>query len=451
MGKGKTVKRNCAPEVTVVQSETPQRNVIPSSCPSFFTRCFKKNHRRRREVVNKPYPEEPETREIYDYIVEKLVIKRVPISLFAMSHDTYDTETKSEDCGCEKNTSTKVGQSTKSVYSIAPAANSLFYIAGKSEPSTSGFTSNGKMLRFTPNENDQLESYNDNAIIRQNLTKKLDKFTALHPNLKESERVPKDPCPLNTASKSRRSLAEEISEISSTTKIETSGSSNITKDTSTNEATNKNNVKFNGPSGSSSVSRNQEIPTRDKPETTETSSNRSRNENISCFPFGRRYFESRNHEVNDPDDTAIKNTNYTIAPVQVHYNSPNLMNIRKSIKKNLPIEKSSSNLDHSIVNTSTENQEIENPKTCDSCETSERPEISNDQKADNLAGTTLRWKIIIKHHPPENPKKIDKKEQIGSTMLPTPNKIPPYSVVGMQKYSFEKSKIDQDSRQKRKK
>lgn len=462
MGKGKNLKQNCASEVTIARGDTRRRNLTTSGCcRSFLSCCFKRN---RRQIISKQFTEDIDTPEYYDYIVEKLVIKRVPISLFAMSHDTYGKEKEPEDCDCERNKSPKVSQSTKNIYSIAPATNSsVFYADENNEPGPSGFMNGAKILRFSPNDNDRLKSYNEKPIIHENAIQLLDRFTALHPNLKESERAPKDPCPLNTVTKSRRLLAEEISEISSTTKIETPNVSNINRDRLTNQSSNKGNSKLKDSVALSPAPQNPEIPTRDQLETAETP-NRTKNETTSCFPFGRRYFEAARVEIDETDtslsfaekspsgkeNTSTKNTNFTIAPVQIHCNSPNLLNLQKIIEEcSHSVDKPSANRSNLIDNKLSETPRIESPKKS---ETGEPSGIANDQKNDNLSGTTLRWKIIIKHHPPDNSKKVDKKEQIGFTTLPAPNKSPPHPVVdGVQTHSLGNSKIDRNLRHKRKK
>lgn len=85
-----------------------------------------------------------------------------------------------------------------------------------------------------------------------------------------------------------------------------------------------------------------EIPTRDK--SGDDRSNRQEAVNSSCFPFGWKLAESRVAEENDAarmegsvEDVGessgpLKNQNFTVAPVQVHYTSPNLENVRKIIQ-----------------------------------------------------------------------------------------------------------------------
>ena len=350
----------------------------------------------------------------YDYIVEKLVIKRVPIALFATPQDLYDYRIK-------KNAS-PISDSQRG-FSIDPPVNSSLFYTSSTAP-VSGFpkSSPSKSLRFTRNEAIFDESllpttsgYKEEVGRRFRDADILNKFTALHPNLKESERAPKDPCPLNV-SKSRRSLAEEISEIAATKE-----NSNSHYDRARNETVTADSA-YKAQPGPSNETATREIPTRDKTE--QTSSGRS-----SCFPFGWMTFDSReNHETKDNDnsrnDTDPANhsqgQNYTVAPVQVHYESPNMQSIRKIMKghqfgvekktinqKSLQNRKSRENLNDS---SSREKRKIskEKPKFV--------PEVS---KIDTVAAPTIRWKIIIKHHPPEIiPKTSDTAERIDVDSLP---------------------------------
>lgn len=156
----------------------------------------------------------------FDYIVEKLVVKRVPISLFATPYDVYEDGTGSRHPDRKP---LVVVSDPRTVYSIVPAVNSSLFYTSTNEPGVSGFPTkpSGKPLRLTRNEDvfgdDEPPSataggYRADMERRYREAESLNRFTALHPNLKESERPPKDPCPLNMT-KSRRSLAEEISEI----------------------------------------------------------------------------------------------------------------------------------------------------------------------------------------------------------------------------------------------
>ncbi|XP_015601985.1 uncharacterized protein LOC107270979 isoform X2 [Cephus cinctus] len=315
---------------------------------TIFSCCFRGLTKRKASIQDYD-PEE------CDYIVEKLVVKRVPIALFATPYDIYDRKRikkrESED-GFPPVRMTD----TKNIYRVIPDMKQPLYYAMNDthdKPSTSiHFAKSTDTLH-----EDAIYNYDKNLETeRQN--EYLNRFTALHPDLKECDRPPKDPCPLNLQSRNKRSLAEDISEIASTRigsprtdtrgnyKIDTkAGAVYVTVSDTSREL--------------SMLSVDEEFPTRDTPfSIRRNASNCSKIESVAllpCVSFSQKNsrehvnkFDLGNHssdsaksksrsDISSDDksqdyESPKGKENYVVAPVSVHYAPRQLESFSKSVE-----------------------------------------------------------------------------------------------------------------------
>lgn len=400
-------------------------NNVSARWTSILSCCW----RRKRE--RKPPLEEYNLNE-WDYIVEKFVVKRVPLALYATENDFREFIESRKDIqssyGPIAGPAVKE-TSDKQVYTTVPGAGStLYYFKNKGRRDLSDRPSN-KNLRFNRDEDmldeDAVQAGPSNYKDRNMLTSRkdeleneyLNQFSSLHPNLKDSERPPKDPHPLNQP-RSKRSLAEDISEIASSTK-KTPNVKNKKGKGRSSHGTNDYIQVNDTPRRTSAVLRDEEIPTRDKNLTKHTSSIGRKIGSASYLPYPKQQSKVPRAEspeikqirremvtqrglqnkilVNPIDRDFYPNSTLKAPQFKVHYVSP------EPHSSNKLTDLSSRNLDEDVTS-----QTKNHSKLSDSRKIANREEFvsdatsytSEDIKDANLAGTSLRWKIIIKHHQP---------------------------------------------------
>ncbi|XP_011140631.3 uncharacterized protein LOC105183901, partial [Harpegnathos saltator] len=130
----------------------------------------------------------------YDYIIEKLVVKRVPLALFAIRADLLDHRHGSDVTMTSEQTSRSASSSTF-------GKRSNFAVSTVAQGSTS---------MKTTTDSSVLSHRTRSSAWRKEI---LDKFSALYPDLKESERLSKDP--LNSP-QSKQSFTGNVSGTSRT-------------------------------------------------------------------------------------------------------------------------------------------------------------------------------------------------------------------------------------------
>lgn len=364
-----------------------------------------------------------------DYIVEKLVVKRVPLSLYATAEDYQEFIDEKN----QKETSQRppMGPNVipkemrdKQIYSVWPEIDSSFYfLKHKAREDFSNRPSN-KNLRFDRDEDmldeDAVQAGPSNykrhvsSRVRGNEMENafLDQFSALHPDLKESERPPKDPNPLNPP-RSKRSLAESISEIGSAKK---GPSAKFKKGRDKNKRGSNVYITVSDNSKEmSTVLGDEEIPTRDKYVAKHTTAATCREMcSTSCTSCPQKCSESRNDELEEGG----KNNRPIKSPHNRHKSLGKFVDRDSSTKpifkgpqliaRNVSPEYYSANklpelnrteIDSGFINQRTKFPDLSKPDN-DKSNTDVTSFISNELKNKNSSATTLRWKIIIKHHQP---------------------------------------------------
>ncbi|CAK9821387.1 hypothetical protein ANTRET_LOCUS124 [Anthophora retusa] len=130
----------------------------------------------------------------FDYVVEKLVVKRVPFVLFSVPRNTVYCTGKHR-----KNPSRSL-INVNTIYSPASDTQSLLYYSDKFDQNIPLFENPDKYLHLDANAN-ALNGRNKNHMLptdyHTRLIELMKTMSSLHPDLKEHERLPKDPCPLN--------------------------------------------------------------------------------------------------------------------------------------------------------------------------------------------------------------------------------------------------------------
>lgn len=166
------------------------------------TSCWKRFLKRRRTTIDFGFFAIDE----YDYVVEKLAIKYVQVSMFAT---TFDNDEYSRNNHQSQNTSTVLTvavQVSPTLPTNLPKAENLLKTPRKlrfSKQDGSGVGIRSETVK-KPSLAHSIGGTSPAAELMSSLT-------AFHPDLKESERPPKDPYSLNIT-KSQRSFAEELSE-----------------------------------------------------------------------------------------------------------------------------------------------------------------------------------------------------------------------------------------------
>lgn len=169
---------------------------IRENCFGSFFSCFKLS--RKKECMK--YFGDSEDQD-YGYIVEKLIIKRVPFASFGMPKNILEIETNSCEDNFLKQQVLTEGNTKHPNISGTP---SLLYYSDSLNQNTSVLNKRKQMNALLPDCNDRIAELMNTMI-------------SLHPDLKDSERPPKDPCPLNKSKQKSVSL-EDFTEITSSEK-----------------------------------------------------------------------------------------------------------------------------------------------------------------------------------------------------------------------------------------
>ncbi|XP_012340261.1 uncharacterized protein LOC105735055 [Apis florea] len=179
---------------TAISNSSRVSSNTKTKCCQLFLSCFKINRKKEslEDIMDDNVKE-------YDYIVEKLVVKRVPFVLFSMPKNVLENKINSE---TRNNSNEETPQSqTKltTMYSTASETQSLLYYSDRFDQNISLDISNKcshpDTNRALLNERNRKHTFSDNYHTR--ITELMNTLSSLHPNLKEEERPPKDPYPLN--------------------------------------------------------------------------------------------------------------------------------------------------------------------------------------------------------------------------------------------------------------
>ncbi|CAK9813355.1 hypothetical protein ANTPLA_LOCUS7808 [Anthophora plagiata] len=160
-----------------------------NNCFDLFRSCFQGIRRNEslEDIVEDDVKE-------FDYVVEKLVVKRVPFMLLSMPRNTVYCTGKPS-----KNPSRSL-MNVNTIYSPASDTQSLLYYSDKFDQNNPLFENPDKCSHFDGNENELNERYKNRMLpndYHTRLKELMKTMSSLHPDLKEHERLPKDPCPLN--------------------------------------------------------------------------------------------------------------------------------------------------------------------------------------------------------------------------------------------------------------
>nr|XP_012134763.1 PREDICTED: uncharacterized protein LOC105661788 isoform X2 [Megachile rotundata] len=163
---------------------------VKRKCYELFFSCFKNVHKREfNEDINHHFNK-------YDYIVEKLVVKRVPSIFLEISVSASETN--------DENFIKNIQPSLVKMNTVDPnksKSQPLIHSSKDSNDNTIPANVVNNSLKIDSNiiipnkSNNKLASpiNHDTSVIEL-----MNSLTSLHPDLKECERPPKDPCPLIT-------------------------------------------------------------------------------------------------------------------------------------------------------------------------------------------------------------------------------------------------------------
>ena len=323
---------------------------------SFFHCCFKK------ASTNKGNFEDDSSK--YDYIVEKLIIKRVPLSVFRTQYDIYNIENK---------------------------PNILTDTTLFSKDDKIKFQSLSTTLKTSSDSlNSNLQSTLHNPVSSVNSEfSKISQEVPLIQNIREKSSV------------LERSFNENESEISDV-QVQISNKTEAIE----NEYTSDSPDKIFSPRSFPCY----RLENVSSPSFNQTNL-KTHSENIKITRHLQQTKQLK-HRPQTPDRLrkVTLNTDFVVVPVEVHYESPNLRSIRKH---NREIEPTIFNRQQTLEERTLER---ESSYYKDESPTEESSTKSENYRGNEAAETTLKWKIIIKHQPKtsENKKQDSSLPSIGS-------------------------------------
>lgn len=193
-------------------SRTSFESDTKPSCLKLFSSCF----RVRRKKATAAVTVDHDAKE-FDYVVEKLVVQRVPFLIVSIQGTALSSE--NDPTGESSNTSKEIdsardnGNSSKEVsdcreslrkvnnmYSTVSETQSLLYCSDRLNLNMIPLDIPNKSLpsdikATVLNERNRKRTLPDDYHSR--IIELMNTMSSLHPDLKENERPPKDPCPLN--------------------------------------------------------------------------------------------------------------------------------------------------------------------------------------------------------------------------------------------------------------
>ncbi|XP_076182211.1 uncharacterized protein LOC143154196 [Ptiloglossa arizonensis] len=347
-------------ETTV--SETSKASSISGAkkkCYGLLFSCFKVNRKRQsKENFVRYEPKE------YDYIVEKLVVKRVPFVFFTISENAL--ETKSDVCNEDTQKSLATAE-VNTIYSTGSETHSLLYCSDKLN---GNMEIPNKCLHFGANMT-ALNERDKRSILSTNyntkITKLMNTMSSLHPNLKECKNIPKN----------NKISSKEVKEIAFIQEILNRNDNSQIQETFTS---------FPTTSVQDSFLMKKELKDLKSPMFKSKKEQKSYN-----------LKEVQGMYTNEPqdDDNAQNNKTFIAQPVQnVFYN---FANFKKTIIDTNQLSVENCNLEHTNIKSQINNRLSYNQQM-----------YVNKSKllVDNIINTdpsniTLRWKIIVRHYKPK--------------------------------------------------
>ncbi|KAM0725627.1 hypothetical protein ACS0PU_008353 [Formica fusca] len=190
--------------------EEEEERINRDAEPSRIAKCFKalfccfRRESNAREIVRY----DPDG---YDYIVEKLVVKRVPLALFAIPADLADRRRLDDATSDDISQSSSLSAFGGNNLSANAVTRGTYPTSTRMDRPVYDSAAN-KVLRSDTNKNQDLslDGQAKSSIWKQGI---LNRFSALHPDLKEFERPSKN---LSNFPRSKLSFAENISVPSNT-------------------------------------------------------------------------------------------------------------------------------------------------------------------------------------------------------------------------------------------
>ncbi|XP_033195365.1 uncharacterized protein LOC117159544 [Bombus vancouverensis nearcticus] len=166
-----------------------------NKCFELFLSCFRINSKKEslEDIVNSNAKE-------YDYIVEKLIVKRVPFIFFSMSENALKNKINPESKSNSIKDGLQLQTRSNSTHSAVSETQSLLYYSNRFDPNMISLQTSNKCLyfdknTFTLNERNKKHTLSNDYHTR--ITELMNTMSSLHPDLKEHERPPKDCCSLN--------------------------------------------------------------------------------------------------------------------------------------------------------------------------------------------------------------------------------------------------------------
>ncbi|XP_015440121.1 PREDICTED: uncharacterized protein LOC107194919 [Dufourea novaeangliae] len=186
---------NCKLQDSTISDKTEISGSVSGTkrkCFDIFFSCFKVA----REKKSQESFFNNESKE-YDYIVEKLVVKRIPFISFGLSENI--SESTNDDNLNKETHGPLVTAEGNTVFPRESETRSLLYYSDKLHQNTPIKIPN-TYLYLDTNTN-ALSERNRTNVLTDDYSAKIKEImntmSSLHPDLKEYERLPKDPCPFN--------------------------------------------------------------------------------------------------------------------------------------------------------------------------------------------------------------------------------------------------------------
>ncbi|XP_017884683.1 uncharacterized protein LOC108627752 [Ceratina calcarata] len=179
--------------IYTTSSRTSSVSEVKAKFCALFLNCFRGRKKDSLEEIR----ENDGTRE-YDYVVEKLVVKRVPFLLFSIPKHPSESKNNSESKSDPSNETSQFLIKPNPVQPVLSETQSLLYYSNKFNQHTPLGIRN-KYLHYNKNaavlnKRSRNRALSDDYHAR--MTELMNIMSSLHPDLKEDERPPKDPCPL---------------------------------------------------------------------------------------------------------------------------------------------------------------------------------------------------------------------------------------------------------------
>ncbi|OAD56400.1 hypothetical protein WN48_03404 [Eufriesea mexicana] len=180
---------------TTISNSLRTRSVpsVKTTCCELFLSCFRIIHKRKsiKNIMNNNVKE-------YDYVVEKLIVNRVPFILFSIPKSTVECKINSKS---KRNSNNNVLESLTKLNTIySPETQSLLYYSDRFDQNILSLNTANKCSHFNTNTailNEKIKKCTLFKGYHTKITEFMNVISNLCLDLEEHEKLPKDPCFFN--------------------------------------------------------------------------------------------------------------------------------------------------------------------------------------------------------------------------------------------------------------